>query len=242
MTSSNDDYTFSTDETGTTTARGMLYNQNASRNGMGKAFHGKDMVDNDHKGHLVAARFNGEAKAENLYAQNRDVNLIDFKNAENLESRAIKNGDTIETERTAYISHGSRPDNFMINDTVTHPNGQVENIHFSFTNESHADLEQYNEISRHYLNDDYPNPEDTLRESMSTEEYAELVEETDNYLPSISDEYDGGNYHYFPDVQDYSKAETSEVEVSETEVDFDGLGDNDSVSIGCECESDDGGS
>ncbi|MCI6004674.1 MAG: hypothetical protein SOY73_14875 [Blautia sp.] len=38
--------------------------------------------------------------------------------------------------------------------------------------------------------DDMPNPGDTLRDSMSVQEYSELMEETDAYLPGLKDEFE----------------------------------------------------
>ena len=175
-------------ETGTTTARGELEINKASRSQMKKAFTGKDKLATDDRGHLVVARFDGKAIPENLFGQNRNVNRIDFKHVENAEAKALKQGATIDTERTAFISNGTRPDNFMINDTVTFQNGVTEELHYSFTNMSHAEMEELNEISSDYMFDD-PNPGDTLRDMMSVEEYSTLMTETDAELPGIAQDF-----------------------------------------------------
>ena len=78
-----------------------------------------------------------------------------------------------------------------IRDRVTYANGQTQEIHHSFANMMNAEQENLNATLSNYseaLN--VPNPSDTLRENMSMDEYANLMEKTDDELPNLKDEYD----------------------------------------------------
>lgn len=190
-------YTFTTDQNGTVTAKGDLQSQTAARNSSAQVkAGGSARLADDDGGHLVAARFNGPAIDSNLSAQNSNLNRGSFKSVENAENRALQSGAKISTERIAFVSNdiaqdGSRrPDAYMINDTITHPNGQTENVHHSFSNLSAQKQTDLNsETAGIFYAHDMPNPGDGLRAQMSDEEYAELMESTDQYLPSFRDEY-----------------------------------------------------
>ena len=78
----------------------------------------------------------------------------------------------------------------MVTDTITYADGYAETIHHSFTNASNAEQEAWNDASAALPDTfDAPNPGDALRSSMSSEEYASLMESTDAQLPGIADDY-----------------------------------------------------
>ena len=187
-------YTFEVDaESGTTTARGEVKAEPASREGM-NAIHPDGYDSSTDKGHLIAAAEGGPAEAFNVHAQDSHLNRSQYKTVENAEVRAVKEGDSVQTEKTAYVSHkGSKPDAYMINDTFTSPDGKSQSVHLSFENASPEEQQQWNETAEQYSDiDDYPNP-DPLKDSMSQKEYSSLMEETDAELPSIRDEFDMEN-------------------------------------------------
>lgn len=187
-------FTFVVGDTGTATATGPVSENPASRSGMQSIRpDGYDSQLHD-KGHLIAARQGGPATGCNVTAQDRTLNRGAYKTAENAEVRLANNGYAVETEKTAYVSNaGDKPDAYMINDTITTPEGETQHVHLSFQNASPEEQEEWNRIADMYSDyDEFDNP-DAARESMSKEQYASLMEETDRALPSVRDEYDMGN-------------------------------------------------
>ena len=191
-------YVFVTDEeTGTVTTTGALQDKMASRKGMPKKAGGSLREAGDHNGHGVAARFNGPPIGANISAQNGKLNQGAFKRMENAEAAILKDGGKITTERIAYSSRkaadGSvRPDAYMVNDRVTYKEdgelqGEPKNIHLSFANLSPDEQAEMNAIVQAQ---DIPEQQsDELREQMTPQQYAELMQETDKSLPDIKGEY-----------------------------------------------------
>ena len=146
----------------------------------------------DERGHVNASSLGGANTVSNVVAQNKDVNHGAYYSMEQGERAAIKSGAAIQTEKTAIVDGrpGDRPDTFLVNDTVTYADGHTENIHLSFSNEAYSNQEAWNQTSVALLDTfDAPNPGDSLRDSMSTSEYANLMETTDADLPDIAQEY-----------------------------------------------------
>lgn len=186
-------YVFVTDESnGTVTATGALQDKMASRKGMPKKAGGSLREAGDHNGHGVAARFNGPPIRANISAQNGKLNQGEFKRMENAEAAVLKDGGKITTERIAYSSRkaadGSvRPDAYMINDRVTYKDGERQNLHHCFSNLSPKEQAEMNAIVQAQ---DIPELQsDALREQMTPQQYAELMQETDKSLPDIKGEY-----------------------------------------------------
>lgn len=184
-------YVFVTDESGTVTTTGALQDKTASRKGMPKKAGGSLREAGDHNGHGVAARFNGPPIGANISAQNGKLNQGAFKRMENAEAAVLKDGGKITTERIAYSSRraadGSvRPDAYMINDRVK-KDGELQNVHFSFTNISPEKQAEMNAIVQAQ---DIPELQsDALREQMPPQQYAELMQKTDKSLPDVRGEY-----------------------------------------------------
>lgn len=121
---------------------------------------------------------------------------------ENGERSALQNGAVIDSEKTAFVNGqpGDRPTAFLVNDTITYPDGHTEAVHHSFANESYASQAEWNELSAALPGAfDGPNPGDGLRDSMSTAEYAELMEETSETLPGLQDDYAPADFSGVPD-------------------------------------------
>ena len=189
-------YTFTSYEDGTVVVTGELQSSIAAREGaMQAAAGGSARLDSDDGGHLVAARFNGPAIPENLSAQDRNLNRSSFKVTENSEANAIRDGAKISTERTAFVGNnvapdGSyRPDAYMVNDHVTFASGNTQDVHLSLSNMSKAEQAEMNERTSAIFDTGEPNPGDRLRAQFTDNEYAQLMEETDQHLPSIHDEF-----------------------------------------------------
>ena len=187
-------YIFSADKNGTVTALGELKSEKAPRDHFDAQKNGLLMEAGDQKGHLIPARNGGPAVKENMFSQHRDLNQSTIKKAENAENRLLDQGSTIRTERIAFVSNQkkdgkARPDAFLINDTVTYKNGKTEKVNLSFANLSRADQQKIHDSLLRIAGEKAENPADTLRERMSSKEYADLMESTDRELPNLSDEF-----------------------------------------------------
>ncbi len=185
-------YEYITRGSGTVTAKGYLQDKAASRNGMNSI---ESAGEGYHKGHLIAARSNGAIIEENVFSQDAGLNQGVYKKVENAEMRLVqKDSALVFTEKTAFISNRNeglpRPDAYMINDTIFYSNGDMDTVHLSFANISASEQEVLNDESSFVAFDNnMENPEDTLRDTMTEEEYTELMEKTDNELLNISEEY-----------------------------------------------------
>ena len=75
-------------------------------------------------------------------------------------------------------------------------------MRLSFANMQNSEQEHLNaELDRHSDMLDASNPGDTLRDGMSTEEYTELMEVTDNELMDLRDEYQVDEFVSVTDFQ-----------------------------------------
>ena len=158
----------------------------------------------DERGHIQASSLSGDNSIVNIAPQAKDLNHGAYLSVENGEKDALARGNTIETEKVAFSSNqlGHRPDAFVVNDTVTMANGQQQEIHHSFANMQNSEQESLNTgLDRHSDMLDAPNPGDTLKDGMSSEEYAELMEVTDNELIDLRDEYQVDEYVSVTDFQ-----------------------------------------
>ncbi|MCD7756454.1 MAG: DNA/RNA non-specific endonuclease [Firmicutes bacterium] len=183
----------------------------------------------DERGHVNASSLGGNNSRANVVPQNSDVNHGGYLSVENGERSALQSGASIESKKTAVVEEqpGDRPSSFSVNDTVTYPDGHTEAIHNSFTNESYASQEAWNETSAALPGIfDGPNPGDGLRDSMTPDAYAGLMEETDAALPNIADDYAPADFSGVPDSTDLGGSITTETDVGDTGATADFGGDD----------------
>lgn len=184
-------YTFTEYDNGTVTAEGKIPEaKNTEPRQNMPTPDGMDATTD--RGHLIAHMHNGPDKeAFNISAQDSGLNRGTMKSVENAESRLAAEGNDVHTSKTAYVSHeGSKPDAYMVNDTITTPDGETQHVHLSFQNMSKSEQEAMNQqVAEMDIPDGYDNP-DPARESMSTEEYNQLMEKTEGELSSVRNEYD----------------------------------------------------
>lgn len=216
-------YAYTIDDKGTITAEGSVPEQGVK---CGSRVTPKGMQPGDQRGHIIAANEGGPNKLFNMTAQDGKLNQGAYKTVENAEVDLAKKGYDVRVSKTAYVStqQGGRPDAYMINDTITSPDGKTQHIHLSFQNMSPNEQEAYNnEINNLCLSDEFDNP-DPLRDSMTVQEYAKLMDETEGYLPSLKEEFDVDNsvemsfdQNYIVDADmsfDDMKAETNDNEMN----------------------------
>lgn len=188
----------------------------------------------DERGHIQASSLGGSNRADNVVPQARDLNHGAYYQMEQGERAALREGASIQSEKIAYTSQPEgRPDAFMVNDTISFPDGQTQTVHLSFANLMNAEQEAMNtEISTQAadLYDAQPNPGDALRDSMSLVEYGALMEEMDAALPSVQDHYAEWDWSgpVDADLETGADAEPSGSEAAGAEAD----GGCDGVSVG----------
>ena len=164
----------------------------------------------DERGHLNASSLSGPNTPENVVAQHHDVNHGAYYSMERGERSALKNGADIDSSKTAIVNAkpGSRPEAFIVSDTVTYPDNHTESIYHSFTNASYEEQQEWNDQSVIFPDTfDAPNPGNPLADSMSSAEYAELMESTDAELPDIYEDYAASDFSGVP----FDDSDTSDV-------------------------------
>lgn len=185
-------FTYEVYDNGTVTASGTIAENPASRKGMNNIMPSGYNSKTDDKGHLIAARHGGAAKEYNVSSQNRHINRGEYKRIENAESRLAARGNTVRTSKTAYVSQpGTKPDAYMINDTVITPDGKNRHIYKSIQNEDIAVQNEWNDESAavfSQISSGYDNP-GARPAGMTESEYAQLMEETESGLLSVKDDY-----------------------------------------------------
>ncbi len=186
-------YTYTVQDNGTVTAKGKVSENPASRKGM-SSIHpdGYDSKSHD-KGHLIAAREGGVAADYNVSAQDRGLNRGSYKVMENSEVDLANKGYDVQTEKTAYVSRpGAEPDAYMVNDTITTPDGKTHTVNASFTNLSKSDMEKIdNDLNN--LSENERELSEPYHEGMTKEEYNSMMQETENETYSVKDEFDMDN-------------------------------------------------
>lgn len=185
-------YTFTVYDNGTKTAEGKVPTEGVRCKGRVTP---EFMEIGDQRGHLIAAQEGGPNKGYNMTAQNGNLNQGQYKTVENTEVSLAKQGYDVNVSKTAFVSNqeGGRPDAYMINDTITSPDGKTQSVNLSFQNESRAVQEAQNQILENEVDIDDSLSIDPLRDSMNATEYSALMDETNSSLPSLKDSFDMQN-------------------------------------------------
>lgn len=185
-------YTFTVYDNGTKSAEGTVPTEGVNCKGRVTP---DGMKTGDQRGHLIAAQEGGPNKGYNMTAQNGNLNQGQYKTVENAEVSLARQGYDVNASKTAFVSNqdGGRPDAYIINDTVTSPDGKVQSINLSFQNESKSEQAAQNQMLENEIDIDNSLNSNPLRETMKAEEYSALMQETDASLPSLKDSFDMNN-------------------------------------------------
>lgn len=166
-------------------------------------------LETDERGHIQASSLGGNNSRNNVVPQSANLNHGGYYSMERGERAFLQSGGAIQSEKIAFssVQPGNRPDAFIVNDTITYGN-EVQTVHLSFANMTNAEQANANEIvltqGSDLLGGSQANIEDDLRASMSSIEYADLMQETDRALPNIDEMYD---------IDVYTSQTTPEVEI-----------------------------
>lgn len=141
------DYTYTETQLGKT-AEGVLMLGKGTRNvydqrTVGSVHRGKG----DDGAHLIAARYKGSGRKENLSPVHKDINRGSYKKMENALGKLISNT-TNKVHMKASTHHRAgidRPDAIMVTNTLKKSNGSIDREHLSFQNLSFQDQQAINE-------------------------------------------------------------------------------------------------
>ncbi len=201
---------------------------------------GEKEVGSYDRGHINALSLNGSNTKENIAPMHADVNRAGggWYAVEKGERTALQNGATIDSTKTAFVNSqpDDRPSAFLVTDKVTYADGHTENIHNSFANSSYTEQQAWNDQSAALPGVfDAPNPEDGLRDSMTAEEYADLMKATDAELPGIADDYTAADFSGLPSTDsDVYASDDAAPDTSSADAATDA-----GVSSGADCSLDD---
>ena len=195
----------------------------------------------DERGHVQASSEGGSNKRDNVVPMAHDLNHGSYLHMENAEKAAHNDGMKVTSDKTAFVGSqpGDRPAAFIVNDTLEFQDGTTQNVHLSFSNMQDDQQTAVNNESiavASEMMDEFDNPGDALRDSMTAEEYAELMEETDVELPNIADYFSEWDY-------EGPGTETNAELGTESTADPGGIGPGDGDEgggIGADTESDSG--
>ena len=196
----------------------------------------------DERGHVNASSLGGTNTTDNIVAQHYDVNHGSYYSMEQGERMALQNGAAIDSTKTAIVNvnPGDRPEAFMVSDSVTYSDGHTESVHHSFTNASYTDQQDWNDHSATLPGTfDAPNPGAALSDSMSSSEYADLMESTDAELPDIAEDYAAADFSGVPNADSAASVSESSVSEGETSDTASDAGVSADEGGGADCGSDD---
>lgn len=214
----NPDYSSVNSQNGDVTFRGPLERMKGDHSNM--PYRTEVYLPGDERFHVNASSLGGLNTTSNIVAGHSDVNHGAYLSVEKGEMAALKNGAVIESEKVAVVNSqpGDRPTVFTVNDTITYSDGHMETIHSSFVNESYANQAEWNSMSASLPgNFEAAYIDDGLRDSMGTEEYADLMRETDATLPNLDDDYVPADFSGVPDSCIEVESITDSVSVSEAD-------------------------
>lgn len=166
----------------------------------------------DERGHIQASSLGGDNSRANVVPQDKELNHGAYYHMEAEERGILSNNGNVYSEKTAFVSNqaGGRPDAFIVNDTITFEDGKTQTVHLSFQNSSSELQDSWNTaLMDHEDMLDAPNEGDQLREMFSPEEYAEIMDSTDQYLSTIKDDFSEQIYVDYSNRTDSNKAEAS---------------------------------
>lgn len=175
------------------------------------------------RGHITASSLSPHAgnDTSNVAPMHSDLNRSGgaYYAMEQGERTALQNGSVIDSSKTAIVngSPGGKPEVFLISDNVSYSEGHTESVHHSFTNASYAEQQAWNDQSAALPGTfDAPNPRDTLSSSMSSSEYANLMEHTDAELPGIAEDYAAADFSGVPNADSATAVSESNASDRET--------------------------
>jgi predicted ribonuclease toxin of YeeF-YezG toxin-antitoxin module len=87
---------------------------------------GEDRLEGDDGGHLIAKRFGGSEKVDNIVPMDSHLNRGDYKNMENRWAKAVERGDNVDVKiNCKYEGDSQRPSSINVYYKITDADGNV---------------------------------------------------------------------------------------------------------------------
>ena len=123
-------YSYETDKLGRITrCEGSLRLEEGKRNRTHQVRAGGEFrLENDQGGHLIARRFGGSEKIDNLVPMDSHVNGVEYKKIENDWAKELDKGSTVDVKiQCRYSGDSTRPTDFVVKYKITDKDGFVRN-------------------------------------------------------------------------------------------------------------------
>lgn len=141
------EYTYTETQYGKT-AEGVLTIEKGTRNAydqrtVGSIHRGR----NDDGAHLIATRYKGSGRKENLSPVHKDINRGSYKKMENALAKLLSNtNNKVHMKASTHRRTGiNRPDAIMVTNTLKRSNGSTDREHLSFQNLSNQEMDAIQE-------------------------------------------------------------------------------------------------
>lgn len=87
---------------------------------------GEYRLETDDGGHLIACRFGGSEKIDNIVPMDAHLNRVEYKEMEDDWAKELEKGNSVEVKiQCTYLGESSRPTDFIIMYKITEPNGSM---------------------------------------------------------------------------------------------------------------------
>ena len=97
---------------------------------------GEDRRETDDGGHVIASRFGGSGKIDNLVPMDSELNRGKYKAMENEMASEVEKGNTVDMKvRMKYEGDSERPSEIIVASRVTEPDGRSRVKNYRFKNE-----------------------------------------------------------------------------------------------------------
>ena len=95
----------------------------------------EDRKENDEGGHIIASRFEGSGKIDNLVAMDKGLTRNEYKALEESWAKDISEGKKVDVDiKMIYKGESERPDRFRISYRIENENGDVKYYSKTFRN------------------------------------------------------------------------------------------------------------
>ena len=97
---------------------------------------GEDRRETDQGGHVIASRFGGSGKIDNLVPMDAELNQGRYKAMENEMADEVEKGNTVDVKvRMKYDGDSERPSSITVSSRITEPDGRSRVKNYRFRNE-----------------------------------------------------------------------------------------------------------
>ena len=95
----------------------------------------EDRKETDDGGHLIACRFDGSGKVDNIVPMDKGLNRGEYKGMENHWAQELKDGNRVDVDiKVKYEGDSKRPEKINVREKVTEPDNSTRTKYYRFEN------------------------------------------------------------------------------------------------------------